>query len=146
MARGRGEPDVLARAALDFIVSYVGAQTGLIYRYSEAVDQLFLVGSYAHRDREGDFSAFKLGEGLIGQAAFEGQPGEPLLFGPAPTSFGDVSVRVEPGAGAAGALRVSWDAAWHDAAPVIEVRPATGEPVVAAPGVTGVELQGEPAA
>ncbi|HKK23399.1 MAG TPA: hypothetical protein VJ947_06895, partial [Pseudohaliea sp.] len=45
--------------------------------------------------------------------------GEPLSFGPAPTSFGRVTVRVLPEAG--GRFRVRWEAHWHDQAPALRV-------------------------
>ena len=46
--------------------------------------------------------------------------GSVLRFGPAPTAFGAVSLRVTPGGG--GRVTVAWDADWHAAAPAIEVR------------------------
>lgn len=45
-------------------------------------------------------------------------PGEPLEFGPTPTSFGPLTVRVEPGDSG---VRIAWTAAWRDVPPEIEV-------------------------
>jgi hypothetical protein len=44
---------------------------------------------------------------------------EPVVFGPAPTTFGPVTVRVQPEA--AGRVRVSWEARWHREAPALRV-------------------------
>lgn len=54
-------------------------------------------------------------------------PGEPLEFGPAPTPYGPIQIRVEPGASG---TRVSWTRSWRDSAPVIEVRLPGMRPVV----------------
>lgn len=43
--------------------------------------------------------------------------GRPLSFGPAPTTFGGVSMRIEPGE----FIKLSWRGHWHEAAPEIEV-------------------------
>jgi hypothetical protein len=50
--------------------------------------------------------------------------GTKLRFGPAPTSFGTVSVTVvtTEGAGSTQAITVHWQAAWHREAPPIEIR------------------------
>lgn len=45
--------------------------------------------------------------------------GEPVAFGPAPTTFGPVTVRVEPAG--AGRVRVAWEARWHGDAPTLRV-------------------------
>ena len=45
---------------------------------------------------------------------------KPIRFGPAPTSFGSVSVTITPRPGAA--PEVTWEGNWHDSEPAIEVR------------------------
>src|SRR5436190_11104182 len=51
----------------------VSAQQGVFYIMNgkEGEPELKLLASYAYRDREGANSRFKLGEGLVGQAAVE---------------------------------------------------------------------------
>ncbi|MBF0372807.1 MAG: hypothetical protein HQL39_05240, partial [Alphaproteobacteria bacterium] len=74
---------------------------------------------------EGD--ALLLGQGL---AADWLRPGHTLSFGPAPTSFGAVSLRVEAGRDA---VVLSWTARWHGAPPRIEIRLPGAAPVLAGP-------------
>jgi hypothetical protein len=45
---------------------------------------------------------------------------QPIRFGPAPTSFGTVSIEIRPNPGHE--PRVQWHADWHGAAPPVEVR------------------------
>ncbi|MGE5308115.1 MAG: hypothetical protein ACM3OC_03440 [Deltaproteobacteria bacterium] len=58
-------------------------------------------------------------------------------FGPAPTSYGTVSVSTESDAGG---MKVSWSGNWHVNEPEIEVRAPGFEPVRARPGQTSVVL------
>lgn len=60
-----------------------------------------------------------------------------LSFGPAPTPFGAISVRIEP---QVETLIVSWQADWRGAAPPIEIRALGLEPVLVSPGHTQVTL------
>lgn len=46
-------------------------------------------------------------------------PGKVIAFGPAPTAFGPVELRVES---TAEAVQVHWEGAWHREAPAVEVR------------------------
>jgi hypothetical protein len=62
---------------------------------------------------------------------------KPFRFGPAPTAFGPVTVRVEPGPDGA---TVSWHGEWHDAAPQIELRLAGCPLVRPEPGCTQVTV------
>jgi len=54
-----------------------------------------------------------------------------MYFGTAPTSFGDIDIRV---ATAGTRMTVSFSAEWHDREPLVEVRPRGLEPVTAVPG------------
>lgn len=45
---------------------------------------------------------------------------QPIRFGPAPTSFGTISITVQPRPGET--PEVTWEASWHDGEPDIEVR------------------------
>ena len=54
------------------------------------------------------------------------QSGQELAFGPGPTRFGRVSVRLIP---AEGGLRVEWEAKWHDEPEFVEIR-LPGHPVI----------------
>ena len=56
----------------------------------------------------------------------------PIRFGPAPTSFGTVSLTLSPRPG--GSVQVSWQGDWHAAAPQILVALAGSRPVVAEQG------------
>ena len=45
---------------------------------------------------------------------------QPITFGPAPTTFGTVSITITPAPGKP--LQVSWQSDWHTTAPIVEVR------------------------
>lgn len=66
-----------------------------------------------------------------------GQEG-PIKFGPAPTSFGNVTVQVVAGSG--GTARVEWNGDWHASEPAIQVSLPGFESVDVKPGDTSVEL------
>ena len=72
--RGDLAPDELASRAVRFFVKHTDAAFGAIYLNEQGL--LKLRASYAFSDRQGNFSSFELGEGLVGQAALE----EELLF------------------------------------------------------------------
>ncbi len=63
---------------------------------------------------------------------------EPVLYGPAPTSFGTISLSFTF---SGNRLTVSWQAAWHKTAPPIEVNIPGFSPVIAAPGKDSVVLE-----
>jgi hypothetical protein len=65
----------------------------------------------------------------------------PLAFGPAPTDFGPVTLRVVPASG--GRVEVQWQAAWHAGPPAIQVRLPGFLPAVATPGASSVVLTRE---
>jgi hypothetical protein len=61
----------------------------------------------------------------------------PVLFGPAPTSFGTVTVKIEPGDSA---LRIHWEGRWHAGPPVIEVHLPGQAPIPCQPGQGSILL------
>lgn len=61
----------------------------------------------------------------------------PISFGPAPTTFGAISIVVTP---RAGEIQIDWQAQWHNAAPPLEVRLAGFSPVTVEPGTSSVTL------
>lgn len=67
--------------------------------------------------------------------------GDPIYFGPAPTAFGSVSITLTPDSGRG--VRVSWEGAWHQEAPVIEVRLPGFDPVCPASGISSIGLSKE---
>lgn len=69
--RGEHDTDELARLCIGFMVKHLGAELGGLYLQREA--SLELRASYAFSDRKGNFNSFALGEGMIGQAALEGE-------------------------------------------------------------------------
>jgi signal transduction histidine kinase/DNA-binding response OmpR family regulator/HAMP domain-containing protein len=71
-----GDPDlsVLAAKVISEISTYLDAQIGAIYLTGDGDGgTLSLVGSYAYRKRKDLSNVFKMGEGLVGQAALEKQ-------------------------------------------------------------------------
>src|SRR5204862_427426 len=71
----QGQPDLLAVAKmiLSELAPVVGAQHGVFYMVdaSELEPRLKLLASYAYRSRKNVDNFYKLGEGLVGQAALE---------------------------------------------------------------------------
>jgi CheY-like chemotaxis protein len=69
----RGELDipVLASNIISYLCHYLDAQVGALYLNQE--DTLKLVGSYAYTKRKNLSDQFKVGEGMVGQAAMERQ-------------------------------------------------------------------------
>lgn len=65
----------------------------------------------------------------------------PIRFGPAPTSFGAVSLSITPLAG--GPPRVEWRGDWHRLAPPIEIRLPGFEPVKSTDGTGSINLVGK---
>ena len=62
-----------------------------------------------------------------------------VSFGPAPTAFGTVSLKIEV-ENAGHRVRVSWKGEWHAKAPEIELRMPGFEPVVCPPGQQSLEF------
>ncbi len=70
----RGEHDVVdvGTKFISFMVKHLDAQVGALYLKSEDDDKyLHLSSTYAFSDRQGNFNKIAIGEGLVGQAAFE---------------------------------------------------------------------------
>ncbi|ETR73068.1 MAG: GAF sensor hybrid histidine kinase [Candidatus Magnetoglobus multicellularis str. Araruama] len=69
----RGEMDILtlSRNIVVFLAKYLGAQIGCLYLYDEYTKQLRLTGSYAFNKRKDTNAIIEIGQGLVGQAAFE---------------------------------------------------------------------------
>ncbi|HEX6428430.1 MAG TPA: response regulator [Niastella sp.] len=80
----RGEKDVqdLARQVINLLTSYLKAQVGVFYVAEN--NHLQLVGSYAFNLRKGNTNLVQVGEGLIGQAAFEKKP---IVFTDVPEDY-----------------------------------------------------------
>ena len=72
--RMRGEQDVntLSQNIVQFLAKYLDAQVGALYLLDDE-KSLRLFGSYAYQKRKNISNQYKLGEGLIGQAAMEKQ-------------------------------------------------------------------------
>ncbi|MCP4401380.1 MAG: response regulator [bacterium] len=80
-----GEHDIatLAQHTITYLANYLQTQIGALYLADdEAV--LHLVGSYAYATRKANRNEFKLGEGLIGQAALEKRS---ILFTSVPDDY-----------------------------------------------------------
>jgi len=70
--RGEQELKSLSQNIIAYLTKYADAKIGAIY-LRDNEDTLDLVGSYAFNARKGNKNQFKLGQGLIGQAALEKQ-------------------------------------------------------------------------
>ena len=80
--RGEKEVQHLAQEVISLITSYLKAQVGVIYLAENS--HLDLVGSYAFSHRKGNTNLIQLGEGLVGQAAFEKKP---IIFSEIPGDY-----------------------------------------------------------
>ncbi len=60
---------------------------------------------------------------------------QPIRFGPAPTSFGSLSIRITPGPEGP---QVEWDADWHGEAPPLEVKLPGFDPAEVSPGESSI--------
>ena len=67
--RGDQNEDELSNAVADYLATYLGAQIATVYLKVEEKNELMLSGSYAFIKRKSLNDSFKLGEGLVGQAA-----------------------------------------------------------------------------
>ncbi|MDQ6626140.1 MAG: response regulator, partial [Verrucomicrobiota bacterium] len=99
----QGQKDLLTvgRLILSELAPVVSAQQGVFYIMdgSETEPELKLLASYAYRERKGVNNKFRLGEGLVGQAALEK---ERILL----TNVPDDYVRVNSGLGEAKPLNI----------------------------------------
>jgi CheY-like chemotaxis protein/HAMP domain-containing protein len=90
--RIRGEKEIrqLAQDVINYLSSYLNVQIGAVYLRQNHT--LSLVGSYAYDYRKDNLNSFKLGEGLVGQAALEKKT---ILFSQVPADY----VRIHSGLG-----------------------------------------------
>jgi CheY-like chemotaxis protein len=90
--RIRGEKEIhqLAQDVINYLSTYLKVQIGAIYLKEN--DTLSLVGSYAYDYRKDNLSFFKLGQGLVGQAALERKT---IVFSQIPEDY----VRIHSGLG-----------------------------------------------
>lgn len=66
------------------------------------------------------------------------QPGKTLRFGPAPTTWGNIDIDIEP---APDGIHVRWHATWRSEPPIIEIRLPDHAPRIASPGDREVIIQ-----
>ncbi len=69
--RGEKGPNELAQRCISFYVKHLGAQLGAFFLNQRGI--LELRASYSFTDRKGNYNQFELGEGMVGQAALEGE-------------------------------------------------------------------------
>ena len=70
--RGNRTLQMLAQSIITFLAKYLDARVGAFYVKGDDAMLCFEAG-YAHQDRRGEADVFKMGEGLVGQAALEGK-------------------------------------------------------------------------
>jgi tubulin-specific chaperone A len=69
----RGEQDLTTTATniITYLCEYLEAKVGAFYIFDKETKLLKLLGSYAYQERKNISNEFKLGEGMVGQAAIE---------------------------------------------------------------------------
>ncbi len=69
----RGDQDLVAlsKNVITYLCKYLDAQIGALYLYNHQKEELKLTGSYAFNLRKSLNTTVKVGDGLIGQAAYE---------------------------------------------------------------------------
>jgi CheY-like chemotaxis protein/signal transduction histidine kinase len=82
LMRGEQEIRELAQEVVRKLTVYLNAQIGAIYLSEN--EHLRLVGSYAFHHRKDNNNVFKVGEGLVGQAALEKKP---IVFSQVPDDY-----------------------------------------------------------
>ncbi len=84
----RGEQDIatLLQNVLGYLAERLNAQIGAFYLKEE--EEFRLIGSYAYQRRKNLSNSFRMGEGLVGQAAFEKQD---IVVSNAPKDYIQVS-------------------------------------------------------
>jgi signal transduction histidine kinase/CheY-like chemotaxis protein/HAMP domain-containing protein len=99
----QGQKDLLTvgRLILSELAPVVSAQHGAFYILDSAGDmpELRLLASYAYRERQGLGNQFRLGEGLVGQCALEG---DKILLSSVPAEY----IRISSGLGEAAPLNL----------------------------------------
>ena len=69
--RGDQNPTELAEQVLSYLTRYLHAAVAALYLFDQQSEELILTGTYAFTRRKNLAERFRLGEGLIGQAARE---------------------------------------------------------------------------
>lgn len=69
--KGIHDENILSQKIISFLVKYLKANIGAIYLYNRKKGELRLTASYAYTKRKEISSVYKIGEGLVGQAAKE---------------------------------------------------------------------------
>jgi len=69
--RGEQKIILLAENVINFLTPYVEAQVGTFYLFEPAAERLKMIASYAYTWRKHLTNEFKIGEGIVGQAALE---------------------------------------------------------------------------
>ncbi len=99
----QGQRDLMAvtKLILSELAPVVSAQHGVFYMMDELAREpvLKLTSTYAYRERKGLRNEFRLGEGLVGQCAFEK---DRILIGDVPSDY----VRISSGLGEAAPLNI----------------------------------------
>lgn len=72
--RGDQETVDLAQKVISFLCRQLDCHAGAFYAFDQQAGVLRLLGSYAFRDRKSLSNEFRIGEGLVGQAALEKAP------------------------------------------------------------------------
>ncbi|EDN70752.1 sensor histidine kinase/response regulator (hybrid) [Beggiatoa sp. PS] len=85
--RGEQELITLTQNILNYLANYINTQVGLFFIANG--DGFKLVASYAYKQRSNNDNEFKLGEGLVGQAALEKKI---LLFSQVPKEHLNLSI------------------------------------------------------
>ncbi|RKZ52600.1 MAG: histidine kinase [Candidatus Parabeggiatoa sp. nov. 3] len=85
--RGEQEPIALIQKLLNYLADYLNIQVGVFFLVEG--ERLKLVSSYAYKQRKHNDNEFKLGEGLVGQAALEKKS---LLFSQVPEEHINLSI------------------------------------------------------
>jgi HAMP domain-containing protein/CheY-like chemotaxis protein/signal transduction histidine kinase len=90
MLQGQRDLLTVGRLILSELAPVVSAQAGVFYMMNGAAEdpELQLLASYAYRERKGVNTRFKLGEGLVGQAALEK---ERILLSKVPPDYIQIS-------------------------------------------------------
>ena len=67
--RGEHDAEELAKRFITFVVDHTHSDLGAFYFHKNGV--LRLTATYAYTDRTGNFDLIRVGEGMVGQAAYE---------------------------------------------------------------------------
>ncbi|WP_367874093.1 HAMP domain-containing protein [Luteolibacter sp. Populi] len=98
----QGQKDLLTvgKLILSELAPVVSAQTGIFYIMDESVEpELRLLASYAFTERKNLGNRYRMGEGLVGQAALEKQP---ILLTNVPSDY----IQISSGLGAAAPVNI----------------------------------------